>query len=493
MKRKNLIRFGVAVAALAVILSSLPSPAATAGPAGSGTCIQGAPIPPGFDFPADPRRLEQAIARKDVSALRRHGWMVFAGLVQPARQGGTCLVWETWYDKAQTYSNDPAVVPKLSRRIGRAHQFDAHRAMAAMGFEPDRVPRTLRQPSGQAILSAVLYNRIAFEHIRGNKYHLLSTLRGLEGSIQEFPVPSVVLKPMWWPVARTGFTPLPVWDNDPANPPLSYNGYQTWKRLVAIDPASASTARTTDVTFPHNNETYPPKTSSARVVPLNRLFVYRLTREDIAGIGESDAIYKSALEVLDRPLEEGDFIALVGMHVGTKEIPNWFWATFWWHDDPTVTNPNKWIARQAEDRPAAIQGVWRNYLMDVSFDMVEPKDEKGGPAAVINPYGELEVQFPGTMLTNCTTCHIRAAYPSFINKATWGDPDTRRRGNVAVYDNLRLGYIAADDPIYRNLVKVDTLWSISDNALPDDQASRVKPVPSHESTLAGTSPEKEEK
>lgn len=236
-----------------------------------------------------------------------------------------------------------------------------------------------------------------------------------------------------------------------------------------------------------------PLLSSARVVPLNRLFVYRLTGEDIAGIGESDAIYKSALEVRDRPLKEGDFIALVGMHVGTKEIPNWFWATFWWHDDPTVTNPNKWTARQAEDRPAAIQGVWRNYLMDVSFDMVEPKDEKGGPAAVINPYGELEVQFPGTMLTNCTTCHIRAAYPSFINKATWGDPDTKRRGNVAVYDNLRLGYIAADDPIYRNLVKVDTLWSISDNALPDDQASSVKPVPSHESTLAGTSPEKEEK
>lgn len=479
MRRKNLIHSGIALAALTAALYSLPSPADTAKPASSGTCIQGALIPPGFDFPAEPGSLEGAIVRKDVGALRRHGWMLLAGLVQPAGQGGTCLVWETWFDKAQTYSNNPTVVPKLSRRIARAHQFDAHQAMAAVGFEPDRIPQTLRQPSGQAILSSVLYNRIAFEHIRDNKYYLLSTLRGLDGSIQEFPTPSVVLKTMWWPVARTGFTPLPVWDHDPANPPLSYNGYQTWKRLVAIDPTSASAARTADVTFPHNNATYPPKTSPAKVVPLNRLFVYQLTQEDVNGIGESDSIYQAALEVLDRPLAAGDFIALVGLHAATKEISNWFWATYWWHDDPTTANPVPWIARQAEGRPAVVPGVWRNYLMDVSFDMVEPKGPKGAPAAVINPYGELEVQMPGTMLTNCMTCHVRAAYPSFINKATWGDPDTKRRGNVAVYDNLRVGFIPSDDPIYRNLVKVDTLWSISDNALPDDQAGSLKPVPSH--------------
>jgi|GEM_PF-845324 len=465
-------RVGLAVAVLLFAVFGRPGAADTEPkPASSGTCRQGAVIPPGFDFPASQARLQKEIANQDVHALRRHGWAVFAGMIQPV-PGTSCQVWETWYDKAQTFSADPTVVPKLSRRITRLRQFDAGQAIAAMGIDPGKVPPAPRHPNGQAILSAVLYNRIAFDHIRDNKYYLLSTLRRLEGSIQEFPVPSVVIKPMWWPIAKTGYTPLPVWDNDPANPPLSYNGYETWKRLVAVDPTSAAASQTVNVTFPFNNATYPPKTSSARVVPLDSLYFYRLTQDDVAGIGESDAIYKSALEVMNRPLEAGDFIALVAMHVGTKEIPNWFWSTFWWHDGASVTNPNPAIARYAEDRPETLKGPWRNYLMDISFDMVAPKEPKGGPAVCINPYGELEVQMPGTIATNCTTCHIRAAYPSFLNAETWKDPDTRQRANVAVYDTLRRGFISPDDPLYRNLVKVDTLWSISDSALPDDHAGQ---------------------
>jgi hypothetical protein len=43
------------------------------------------PIPPGFDFPANEKVLLDALKAGDELTLRNHGWMVFAGLTQPAR------------------------------------------------------------------------------------------------------------------------------------------------------------------------------------------------------------------------------------------------------------------------------------------------------------------------------------------------------------------------------------------------------------------------
>jgi len=470
LSKTQITKLLLVMAILFAVTFSLPISKILSAQTSQQTCIQGAEIPAGFDFPANQNTLMQLIAKQDWPALRRHAWMVFAGLSQPAREGGDCLVWETWYDKAQTYTLNPSATrSKLSQRITKPRQLDSARMLDNLGLKPGQSPKELKHPNGQAILASVIYNKVAYDYIRDNKLYLLSTLAGMQGSIKEFPRPAVVVKPTWWPVAKSGYTPLPVWDNDPANPLLQYNGYETWKRLVAIDPTPSSTEKTVSVTFPNNNKDYPAKTSDANVVSLNRFYYYKLTAEDIAGIGPDDAIAKSATEVLNRSLQEGDYIAFLGMHYATKEITNWVWATFWWHDQANTNNPNRSVARYAEDRPPAIKGVWLNYLMDTSYDMVNPKESNGSAAVCINPYDELQINMPGTILTNCTTCHVRAAYPSFINTETNGSADTKKRSNVAIYDTLRRGYIPSNDPIFRNLVKVDTLWSISDNAIPDKQ------------------------
>jgi hypothetical protein len=80
----------------------------------------------------------------------------------------------------------------------------------------------------------------------------------------------------------------------------------------------------------------------------------------------------------------GGYAVLVGFHFATREVRNWVWATFWWHNFPNQ-------GPYAEDRPRTLKGVWRNYLMAASYDMVRPREADGKPHIAYNPY--LEGQF----------------------------------------------------------------------------------------------------
>jgi hypothetical protein len=129
----------------------------------------------------------------------------------------------------------------------------------------------------------------------------------------------------------------------------------------------------------------------------------------------------------------GDHVALVALHYTTKEIPDWVWATFWWHDQPDH-------GPFAADRTAYVSGVWRNYLMDVAYSMDTPREFDGTPNSCYNPW--LEARFQNGMQSNCMTCHQRAVWPpqSFL-------PITR-------------GSLAPDDPFFKDVTKADFLWSI---------------------------------
>lgn len=125
------------------------------------------------------------------------------------------------------------------------------------------------------------------------------------------------------------------------------------------------------------------------------------------------------------------------MHYTTKEIPNWVWATFWWHDSPNA-------GKFATERPAVLKGVWRNYLMNASYDMDKPVETNGTPRVVFNPY--LEARFLNGVNSNCMTCHRRAVWakdnpqPAFL-------PITR-------------GAPKPDDPAFIDATSVDFLWSL---------------------------------
>jgi hypothetical protein len=423
---------------MAAIVACAPSPSGIA-PLISGGYQD---IPSGFDFPAAESELLRFRDAEDVEQQRRHAWMVWAGLTQTTPGGEA--IWETWYSAEETF--DPAANAQALEDRPIQRRFRAPRQ-----FEPE--PGAAPQAIGDSLLSFVLFNRSAHSHIRGNRFYLRSTLTALESQfdaanapiadrhIADFPADAVSLKTTWWPVAGTGLTPMPVWDNRPMHSDVQGNPFPTWERVVLVDPARPQVPE---------NETAPADFSgrhfdAARVVPLQSLYYFRLdTDEQVTAV--NDLIVNSVRPVdyaLGRDAMIGDYIALVAFHYTTREIPDWVWGTFWWHDRP---NDGSYAAH----RPQEVAGVWRNYLMDVAYSTETPREESGAANAVYNPW--LEARFSRGLASNCMTCHERSVW---------------RDGKRAQFLPVTVGGMDPDDPYFSGAMRLDLMWSLGFEAQPD--------------------------
>ena len=146
---------------------------------------------------------------------------------------------------------------------------------------------------------------------------------------------------------------------------------------------------------------------------------------------------RTAIIALGRPIAVNDRLALVGINMMTHEQHDWVWAAFWWHDRPEV-------GPFAADRPSALRGPWRNYLMQAAFDAETPRASDGGAHICFNPW--LEARFPdhgkgGGTVSNCLSCHQRASYPAapFL-PVTRGAPNLREDPALAP-DRLRTSFL----------------------------------------------------
>jgi hypothetical protein len=149
-------------------------------------------------------------------------------------------------------------------------------------------------------------------------------------------------------------------------------------------------------------------------------------------------------------LQDGDYIVLVGLHVATREIRSWIWATFWWHDRPNE-------GRFSEGRPGTVKSPWNSYLMDTAYDMDRPWQSDARPKATFNPY--LEAQFDSGTRSNCMTCHRRAVYPFPSKRATldsFGSPAQFNQIIVSGSEAAKATYF----PEYGTSLKTNFLWSI---------------------------------
>ncbi len=415
----------LAVAVFACSGARQPPPAFTdrAAPTGSAPIVEGAahakadsyqPIPSGFDFPAEQAALLRYRDAGDVPAMRSHAWMVWAGMNQPAPGGGP--LWETWYPSDGVFA-PPEMIE--SRKPGR-------RFRAPRQFQP----ALATEAQGQSLLSFVLFNEETRKHVLTNKLYLKEELKRLNDSfgnvslekrtVPDFPVRAMSLKAVWLPVKQSGKTALPVWDNEPTRPDEKGNPPSTWKRVVAVDPTRTQVppGEETDVDFGGRK-------LRAHVVALAAFYSVRFETEE--------EVNSARTALGDSSLQVGDYAALVGMHMTTKEIPEWVWATFWWHDAPTT-------GRFAADRRAEVPGVFRNYLMDVAYSQELPKEADQQPHVCFNPW--LEARFPRGMQSNCMTCHQRAVF------------DTN------VFLPITRGALAPNDPYFAGKTKLDFLWSL---------------------------------
>lgn len=407
-------------------------------------------IPAGFDFPADQSALDGFRATGDAQKQRAHVWNVFAGMTQPTPDK-KYAVFETWYSEDETFQTGPVPQGKAPHRIVRRfrvpRQFQPRRGVAAP------------QAAGETIFSDVLYNFAAYNHIRAQRLFDSARLDQLQKSgakdtefpddtaVPSFPNNAVALKTVWWPVAKDKLTPLPVWDpgtfSDPDPNHLRGHSPLTWPRVVAIDATRQTVPAGTTAAVNWNNKAFP----TARVVGIGSFHAVAIDAPTLAIVKANPALLGQATSLFSRPPEIGDFVVFVGTHLTTKEIGDWVWATFWWHDRPDD-------GPYAADRPASVSGPWRNYLMSTAYDAVSPKEADGTPHITFNPY--VEARFAGGMESNCMNCHSRSSW-----HATWsGTP----------FLPIFRGPANPNDPAYAaKQLRTDFLWSVALDPEPSQQ------------------------
>lgn len=396
-------------------------------------------IPQGFDFPANKQMLEQFRTTSNISAQRKHVWNVFAGMTQPTPDNKHAI-FETWFADAEAFAAGPtpqAVGPRrVVRRFSIPQQF--------RGTPGQLVP----QAGGDAILSEVMFNFANFNHIRTKKLNSIAELQNLldngppdsqfplDKTVPAFPAEAISLKTVWWPVAKDKPTPMPIWDPE-TNPQInSGNPYSTWKRVVAIDPTRTNIPPNETTTIDFLGQPRP----NSHVVGLDKFHFVVVDAQMAANAMANPRLPEFVHDVLgpNRDLREGDIVVFAGTHLTTKEIDDWVWATFWWHDRPDA-------GPFAADRTDNVKGVWRNYLMSASYDVNLPLESDGKPHIAFNPW--LEAHFRQGVVSNCMNCHHRAAGPNPNFKPIFrGSPDP-------------------NDPAYApGLLRTDFLWTVIDKA-----------------------------
>ena len=369
---------------------------------------------------------DELLSGAPVAKQRAFIWGLWSTITAQAHSTGR-PAFEGWHSDSETFSA----------------------AEAPGGRDANGPPRHLAPHGdlGAPVITRTWYNEPAYRHVRERHLYLRAEMESLRRqgpfdrtipsnrSVPEFPHDSVVLKTVWWPVARLGLTPLPVWRNDRAETRKGGRGYLSWDEFVLVSPKASNGLRAGGAHFAGHWLAEPQQVdlSSFYHVPVDSALAKYSSHDSSAA--------KVAAIVLGRPLEAGDVLILVGVNLASHVTEDWAWAALWWSDRPTV-------GPFATDRPENLRGWQGHFVMSSTFGSNLPVEAGGDPHVCFNPW--LEARFPdggfgsGTE-SNCVACHRRATYPpvNFL-PVTRGNPDFLQ------------------DPAYAaGLVRTSSLWGLA--------------------------------
>jgi hypothetical protein len=370
-------------------------------------------------------------------------------------------IWETWLSEQEVFT-PPAEIAAAAQRprvllpLTRPRQFEhgAAQTLHPMAGGPNPSPAAtllagvkmstdaaafLRQPHETPTGSGQTYSYTSqSDFIRLNNTFNQSSASVAARKIIDFPAAATDLKIVFLPVHAQGLTPIPVWAGVNASTIPDSPTPDTWKNCVAVDPTNSRTG--TALVACNGSQVQAP------IVPINSFYWVRLDATQAAQINSLSNLAGAA------ELAAGDYQILVAMHITTKEITNWTWATFYWENgqDPANASPGS-----LSDMPDAnhIKGPYRNYAMCVSDAAVTPStDPNGKPIVCFNPY--LETAQADGIDSNCMSCHARARMP--ISSAA---------PNFYPSTYLPNGWFdLSDQSIFGGLTKTDFVWAIQDSA-----------------------------
>lgn len=414
-------------------------------------------------FPVDSNTINGWIAAVDTVSIRQHAWELWAGLTAMTDQvylGDTLPVYETWLSRFEVYGNVAGVDRQTLATRGRALDRGFH---SPVQFHH---PGSLGRAGGgsgsaeqdEQVVAGVKYNMASAYHVWNHNYTDSARLTALNDSfpaapvaarnIIPFPDSAIATKPVYWIVADSGLTVMPYWNGPSASTNPSQPTPSTWTQFVAVDPTNMMGDTTVTVQGP-GGASY-----QAQVIHLSQFYSFALGQDEVNDIITVDTttgstpldseIANDSIAVIingqqsNQQVAVGDMAVLVAMHVSTKEIGNWAWQTFWWI-------PNAQSNPLATDKPASVQGPFRNFAMQQAYYMTVPAGPTAGQNQVtFNPY--LETAFTNSgIVSNCMSCHRTATWPG-TNYVFYGNVDP------------------ANPSIFGGQLKLDFLWSVQAGA-----------------------------
>lgn len=410
----------------------------------------------GFHFPQDSLTLNRWISQTKDDSIYLHGWGIWTGITSFTAEktigDSTPLrVYETWLTPEDMIDSIKGIPVKRSNRANLKIPHQLTHFGSAL---------TIQQSINDSIHESVSYSPAAAGFAIEQKIFMATALRAFatqqRTEIPFFPNNSITIKPVFKLLPATSgqerFS-IATW-HGPIDSLASYKE-KDWGTYVNVDITNSSK--------PDSNTYH-----------LNDFIHYTLNAED--------AYYfnKQFTENSGNKwnAKAGDVVILVAMHVGTREITNWTWQSFWWA--PDADNPpapsSKVIAAL---RPSALKGAARHYAMTVAYYMVNPKEPYAGtnvtgkPNYAFNPYlearfgpdifndsisyiatgkGEKVYSYAGVR-TNCMSCHRMAS----------ANPDSLFNIHNSNTPYVGNSYVSVKDSLFKNQLLLDFAWSVQGN------------------------------
>lgn len=470
---------------------------------GQGAAAEPVPLPnpqiPGYTFPQDEATLMGWINNPtpaNIHAIHLHGWGLWASLTTPSSQTEYGLpnvpVYLTWLSPAEIIAlgNKPAAnsaeaaaksAPAARTLVlGPPHQFRRIPAPQQpenklRNFSLAASAATPAQARDTSVFETVAYDPQAQAFAQANNLFSAAKLTSIyaagNAAIPNFPVTAVTIKPVYKVVSKANMINgsiyvMPAWPGTPDASTVKQNvGFpeKLWPGCVYIDVKNTGPSKANGVDAKCTGPT------AATTFGLGDFISYPVTSANMVQ-------FKGLTG--DNTLAVGDYLILMAMHVTSREITEWTWQTFFWTPNPAQAPlPSSKAAVAA--RPAQLKGPAAHYAMSIAYQMVAPNQpitggkSVGQPVIGFNPY--LEAGFPAGTFTppppvnvgitdlktkkvwtgtlgiqsNCMTCHSLASFPVNGSKGLGYATDF---------------YISRSDPMFKNNLQTDFLWSIPDNA-----------------------------
>ncbi|MDN3670831.1 hypothetical protein QWY93_16035 [Echinicola jeungdonensis] len=407
----------------------------------------------GVNFPEDSVILNQWIHDSDKSKIYLHGWGIWTGITSLTDQkipgdSRNLRVFETWLtpeEMIDSINNQP---------IKRSNRANLNKPNQFTHFSSSQ------QTVNDSIFESVSYSPAASDFAIENKIFMATTLYDIatnknKKEIPFFPKNAITIKPVFKLLPTSGGETLfniAFWPGTTNK--LEAYPEQDWDTFVTVDVTNQSGQKDS-------------------IYNVDDFIHFKINDEDAYFLNK-EFTENSGNQFNAKP---GDIAILVGMHVGTREITNWTWQTFWWTPDPA--NPPLPSSKAVADmRPNELQGAPSNYAMSVAYYMVDPnepyegQDITGEPNYAFNPYleagfgpgvfndsisyiqtGEEQIKTYVGVRTNCMSCHRMATV----------DPNALGNKKNSQTPYVGNAYISRSDSLFDGQLLLDFAWSIQGN------------------------------